>query len=233
MCNLKINVMELKKSKKTNLERKRILFFEYGLLVALAFALFAFEWGTEDQKAASLDLTKTTTYIPEEMVEITRPELPKIKPPVYVEEILVIDDSEPDIPMPDIDWGDVKENSAYKLELWEPAEERVKEPETFMIVEKMPIYNGGDISTFQKDLQQLVKYPQLAQDLGIQGKVTLQFVINESGKLSNPQVIQSEHQLLTDAVFEALKKTKKWKAGEQRGRKVNVSFTIPVFFRLN
>lgn len=233
MCNIKTKVMELKKSKKSNLERKRILFFEYGLVVALAIALFAFESGTEEQKKASIDLTSTTAYIPEEMVEITRPELPKIKPPVYIEEILVIDDSKPDIPLPNIDWGDVKEGSAYKIEYWEPKEERVEEPEIFMIVEKMPIYNDGDISTFQKDLQHLVKYPQLAQDLGIQGKVTLQFVVNESGELSNPQVIQSEHELLTEAVMEALKKTKKWKAGEQRGRKVKVSFTIPVFFRLN
>lgn len=233
MCNIKIKVMEQKKSNKSNLERKRILFFEYGLVVALAFALFAFEWGTAEKEPLTMNIVASADYIPEEMVEITRPEPQKVKPPVIIEEILVIEDSEPDIPLPNIDWGDVKENSAYNIHIFEPAEERVEEPEIFMIVEKMPSYDGGDVSKFQKDLQQLVKYPQLAQELGIQGKVTLQFVVDDKGKLTNPNVIQSEHQLLTDAVFEALQKTKKWRAGEQRGQKVNVSFTIPIFFRLN
>ncbi len=225
--------MEVKKSNKSNLEKKRILFFEYGLTVALAFALFAFEWGTNEQKASTIGFIASSDYVPEEMIEITRPEPPKIKPPVVIEDFLVIEDSEPDIPLPDIDWGDVDETSTYNLSIWEPKEERVEEPEIFIRVEKMPTYDGGNESQFQKHLQQLVKYPRQAQELNIQGKVILQFVVDEYGNLTNAHVIQSEHQLLTDAVLDALKKTKKWRAGEQRGRKVKVSFTIPIFFRLN
>ncbi len=224
--------METKKSNRSNLERKRTLFFEYGLMVALAFSLLAFESGSNKEPATNANYSDSKEYVPEEMIEITRPEPPRVKPPV-IDDIIILDNSVPDIPLPDIDWGDVKENTAIEFVPWEPAEERVEEPEIFIRVEKMPSYNGGDVNTFQKDLQKLVIYPEQAQELGIQGKVTLQFVIDESGKLTNVKVVQSEDQLLSDAVMTALSKTKKWKAGEQRGRKVKVSFTIPVFFRLD
>jgi periplasmic protein TonB len=229
--NIKHKVMETKKSIRSNLERKRTLFFEYGLIVALAFSLLAFESGANKEPATNFDYSANKEYVPEEMIEITRPEPPKVKPPV-IDDIIILDNSEPEFPQPDIDWGDVKENTVIDFVPWEPEEERVKEPEIFIKVEKMPKYNGGDVNTFQRDLQKLVEYPQQAQELGIQGKVILQFVVDENGKLTNAKVVQSEDKLLSDAVMKALSKTKKWKAGEQRGRKVKVTFTIPVFFRL-
>lgn len=230
--NIKHIVMETKKSNRSNLERKRTLFFEYGLMVALAFSLLAFESGSNKEPATNIDYSANTEYVPEEMVEITRPEPQKVKPPV-IEDIIILDNGQPDFPLPEIDWGDVKENTVIDFVPWEPAEEKAEELKIFVRVEKMPSYNGGDVNTFQKDLQHLVEYPQQAQELGIQGKVILQFVIDENGKLTNVKVVQSEDKLLSDAVMKALSKTKKWKAGEQRGRKVKVSFTIPVFFRLN
>ena len=112
-------------------------------------------------------------------------------------------------------------------------EDEVPDETPFIIVQNMPTYKGKDKSFFQKHLQTLVKYPAEAQDAGIGGKVYLQFVIDENGNIIREQIIKSPHPSLSEAVLAALEKTDTWKAGEQRGRKVKVSFTVPVFFKLN
>ncbi len=225
--------MVQKKSAKSNLENKRSLFFEYGMAVALACMLLAFEWGTNEQALKDLDFSGQEEFIPEEVVIITKPEPPKPKPPIIPDEVIVIDDDDPIIDEPDIDWGqDIDADDAFDLTFWEETDEPDAGPEIFVRVEKMPSYKGGDQSKFQKELQQLVKYPLKAQELDIQGNVIVKFVVNEEGQLVDPEILRSADDLLTDAVLIALKKTGKWKAGEQRGRKVKVTFTVPVFFRL-
>ncbi|MBN2487064.1 MAG: energy transducer TonB [Bacteroidales bacterium] len=225
--------MTTKKTNKTNLERKRLFFFEYGLLLILASLLVAFEWGnTKSDKDIYAGLIAGDDT-EEMLIPITRTEAEKQVAPVKPEEFIIIDDSEPDITDIDIDWeSEVGINEGIGLYIYEP-EEEVADPDIFIRVEKMPSYRGGTEADFQKHLQQLVKYPMEAQEMGIQGKVTLKFVVNENGNITDPQIIQTANDLLSTAVMEALKKTDKWKPGEQRGRKVKVCFNVPVFFRLN
>lgn len=226
--------MTPKKSKQTNLENKRTVFFEYGIVLVLSFLLFAFEWGNElNEKDIYANLLQGEK-IEEDFTEITRPEVEKPVVPVTPEVFLIIDDTEPDIEDINIDWGsEIGTNDGVDLTFYDNDEEEVEEPDFFVIVEKMPTYNGGTQADFQRHLQQLVKYPEEAQEMNIQGKVTIKFIVDETGTLVNPEIVQSADELLSNAVLTALKKTNKWKAGEQRGRKVRVCFNVPVFFKLN
>ena len=225
--------MTPKKTNQTNLEKKTTLFFEYGIVLVLSFLLVAFEWGnnkTDDDIYTNLFGNDNSEI---DIIPITRPEIEKPVVPIKPEEFIIIDNSEPEIDDGNIDWGsEIGASEGYELSFYDTRDEP-EEPDFFVKVEKMPSYNGGTEADFQRHLQQLVKYPEEAQELGIQGKVIVKFIIDESGKLTHPEILQSADDLLSNAVLEALKKTDRWKAGEQRGRKVKVCFNIPVFFKLN
>ena len=96
----------------------------------------------------------------------------------------------------------------------------------------MPTYKKGDKSAFQQHLQKLVRYPVEALEANIQGKVFIQFIVDENGNIIREKIIKSPHPSLSEAVLIALKKTSKWQPGEQWGKKVKVTFTIPVNFVL-
>lgn len=222
-----------KKSSRANLEKRRVVFFEYGIVLILAFLLFAFESGNTYKESDLYTDLRLGDNVEEEIIPLTMPKEQKPIVPIKPEEFIIIDNNDPEIDNIEIDWGsEIDINEGLELTFYETEEEE-SEPEIFVIVEKMPTYKGGTEADFQKHLQQLVKYPSEAQEMGIEGKVSLTFIVDETGTLTSPKVVQSAHELLSDAVLSALKKTDKWKAGEQRGRKVKVCFTVPIFFRLN
>jgi protein TonB len=96
----------------------------------------------------------------------------------------------------------------------------------FIVVEQMPEPIGG-IAAVQK----LVKYPEMARRAGIEGRVTIQFVVSETGEIENPVVMRGIGGGCDEAALEAVKKAK-FTPGMQRGRPVRVQFSLPIFFRL-
>ena len=116
-----------------------------------------------------------------------------------------------------------------------PAEvvEEVEEEEVvFKVVETMPEFPGGQ-QALMKYLATNVKYPVIALENGIQGRVVCQFVVEKDGKPSNIQVVRSsgEPSLDKEAV-RVISTMPKWKPGKQRGKPVRVTYTIPVNFRI-
>lgn len=223
--------MTPKKSEKSNLEKKTTLFFQMGLVVAMAGLLVAFESGTGylDNTMVTID---STPFEDTDITQVTRPEVEKPKPPVVIEEIVVIEDELPDVEIPDDAFlSDIDVNGAIDLYFIEEDDDVVDDV-PFVRVEQMPSYMGGDENKFQKHLQQLVVYPTQAIELGIQGRVLVNFVIDRQGKLTRATIFRSPDELLSNAVIEAIGQTKKWKPGEQRNIKVPVQFTIPVYFKL-
>ena len=96
----------------------------------------------------------------------------------------------------------------------------------FIVVEQMPEPIGG-IAAVQK----LVKYPEMARRAGIEGRVTIQFVVSETGEIENPVVMRGIGGGCDEAALEAVKKAK-FTPGMQRGRPVRVQFSLPIYFRL-
>ncbi|MBV5281190.1 MAG: energy transducer TonB [Paludibacter sp.] len=99
------------------------------------------------------------------------------------------------------------------------------------VVEKMPEYPGGD-QALMEFLSKHIKYPTVAQESRIQGKVILGFVVSKSGKVEDVQILRSLDPNLDKEALRVVKLLGYWKPGEQGGKKVSVRYTLPVVFRL-
>ena len=107
-----------------------------------------------------------------------------------------------------------------------PPEPEPQEPEIFEVVEQAPQLVGGIAG-----LQQRVEYPEMARRAGVEGKVFVQFVVDERGQVSGATCVRSPNDLLCDAAIKAVQESQ-FQPGMQRGRPVKVRFTLPVDFKL-
>lgn len=105
------------------------------------------------------------------------------------------------------------------------------EVEPFIIAEKMPSFQGGDLNTFRTWVQERIQYPAEAAKQNIQGRVVVSFEIKTDGSLADLKVLQSPDKLLSDEACRVIESSPKWTPGEQRGQKVTVKYTLPVDFR--
>ena len=108
----------------------------------------------------------------------------------------------------------------------------IKGPGVFTIVEKMPEYPGG-LKAMYKYLSKHVKYPPMAREAGIEGTVTLSFIINEDGQINDIKVLRDIGGGCGAEAVRVVKNMPAWSPGEQRGKKVKVRFTLPINFELD
>lgn len=102
---------------------------------------------------------------------------------------------------------------------------------TFTVVEKMPQFPGGDRELL-KFIGSSIKYPVLAQENNIQGRVVISFIVNTDGTVVEPEVIRRIDPSLDAEALRVVKNFPKWNPGEQRGKPVRVKYTVPIQFRL-
>ena len=229
--------MEVKKSPKADLENKKLLFREIGLVAVLAIVLLAFEWSTKD-KPEMMDLTQEAVAVEEEIIPITQeqqelpPEMPKI--PVLSDVIDIVDD---DIKVNDDLIISLEDNSNVGVEILdyhaEVVEEVVEEEAIpFALVEEKPKFQGGDANTFSKWVNSKLVYPEIAKENGVQVRVTLQFTVNTDGSVSNVTVLRGVDPSLDKEAVRIVSSSPKWEPGRQRERPVKVTYTFPVIFQL-
>lgn len=108
-----------------------------------------------------------------------------------------------------------------------PEEEEDDEPEIFQVVEDMPEPVGGMQAIYEN-----IRYPDVARRVGIEGRVIIQFMVDENGEVRNPQVIRGIGGGCDEAAIAAIQAVE-WTPGRQRGRAVKVQFQLPIMFRLN
>ena len=101
----------------------------------------------------------------------------------------------------------------------------------FQVVETMPTFPGGDQALF-KFLSDNIRYPVIAQENGIQGRVICQFVVNRDGSIVDVEVVRSVDPSLDREAIRVIRSMPNWKPGMQRGKAVRVKYTLPVNFRL-
>jgi len=224
--------MEIKKSPKANLEDKRLTGLLLGLVVVLAVLFVAFEWSQRDVK---IDLSNVTRdVITEEEMEITiqeeKPAPPPPPAPTMSEELKIIE-NDADVEETVIESSE-ETGEAVEIKEVEVIEEPEPEEQTvFVVVEKMPEFPGG-MGACLKYLGQNIKYPTIAQENGIQGRVVVQFIVNKDGSIVNPVVVRSVDPYLDKEALRVIKSMPKWTPGKQRGKAVRVKYTVPVTFRL-
>lgn len=110
--------------------------------------------------------------------------------------------------------------------------EKPKEPEIFISVEQMPQFKGGT-SEMYRFIADNLKYPVIAQQNGIQGRVTVRFVVLESGAISDVQVLRGIDAACDKEAMRVVKSMPDWFPGKQNGKEVKVYFTLPIVFKLN
>ena len=102
----------------------------------------------------------------------------------------------------------------------------------FDVVEVMPQYPGGQIAML-KYIMENIKYPEQAMKEGIQGRVTVSFIVEKDGSISNVKPVLSVHPLLNKEAVRVVESMPKWSPGKQNGKPVRVRFNVPVMFKLN
>lgn len=220
--------MTPKKSEKANLEKSRIIFLQIGLVITLSFLIFAFEWKSERQIH---DLgTLTTGIVEEEFIPITRTEEvkpPQPKPPTVTEVINIVDD---DIDIEDeLEIETTEATESTEIVVQELKEEDDTEDTPFVIVEDMPIFKKGTVTSYIADN---IKYPPLCIENNIQGRVFVQYVVNEKGKVTDVKIMRGVDPLLDKEAKRVVEGMPDYIPGKQRGKCVKVSFVVPVNFVL-
>ncbi len=110
------------------------------------------------------------------------------------------------------------------------AEEKVEE-KVFDVVEQMPQFPGGDAELF-KFLSENIKYPTIAEENGVQGRVIVTFVVETDGSITDVKVVRSVDPSLDREASRVVKAMPNWIPGKQNGQAVRVKYTVPVTFRL-
>jgi len=227
--------MDLKKSIKADLENKRNVFLMLGLVVALGVTLLAFEWTSKPSKADSLGSIQSQE-VEEEIIPITREQEikppPPPPPPKVVEVLNIVED---DVEIEDeleIEDSEADDETVIDVAPVISAEEEEEETaEVFFIVEDMPEFPGGELALRQYIAKQ-IKYPVIAQENGIQGKVYVTFVVSKDGSITNAGIARGVDPSLDKEALRVVNRLPRWKPGKQRGKAVNVSYTVPINFVL-
>lgn len=216
--------MEPKKNPEISLEKKKGLFFQIGLVVTLVIVLGAFEWKSYEKVDYNLGQLNLDD-LEEEIIPITKQEKNPPPPPPPSEVIVIVEDKVEIVDEAKIETTESDEKVAIEIE--EESDE-----EFFMVVENMPEFPGGDAG-LMKYIQNNVKYPPIANEYNITGKVYVSFIVDKSGSVTDVKIVRGVDKSLDAEAVRVVKSLPKYKPGKQRGNAVRVMFTIPINFTLN
>ncbi|MCR5050959.1 MAG: energy transducer TonB [Paludibacteraceae bacterium] len=225
--------MQLKKSEQASLENNKIVYVLMGFVFVLSLCYVALEW--TEREVTKYEVTDTDFLIEEEIdIQQTTQETPPPPPPPQVQEVEVLNVVEDDKEVESIEVN-TEDDKEVEVVIAAPVEAPVEEEEeevVFVVVESMPEFPGGQQALF-KYLSENVKYPVIAQENGIQGRVICQFVVNKDGSIVEVEVVRSGGDPSLDKeAIRVIKSMPKWKPGKQRGKAVRVKYTVPVNFKL-
>jgi periplasmic protein TonB len=230
--------MEIKKTPKADLENKKLLFREIGLMISLAAVLVAFEWSSKDKESSTIQAGPQAA-VEVENVPITQQETPpppeNIREPV-VSDVLQIVNNDIKVASTILNTEDVKgvgvDIKDYVVTQAAPEEASEDDVIPFAIVEEKPKFQGGDQNDFTKWVFAHIDYPEIAKENGVQGRVTLQFTVDTDGSVKNVSVLRGVDASLDKEAVRVVSNSPKWTPGRQRNKNVKVRYTFPVIFQL-
>ncbi len=236
--------MEIKKSKKADLEGQKGTGLLIGYIIALSAMFAAFEWTTREHIETEPVVYAAYAAMEEEVVPITQPIFQAAPPPPaeapQVAEILDIVDDDTEIEEETIESsestteaisGPVAQHTGPVATGPMVTEEESDEGTVFQVVEQMPEFPGG-MEALMKYLSKNIKYPNIALDNGIQGRVLVSFTVNKDGSIVDPEIMKSVDPSLDKEAIRVISSMPKWNPGKQRGKPVRVKYTVPVAFRI-
>jgi protein TonB len=229
-----VREMEQKKTPKADLESKKPLFIEIGLVFTLGITLMAFEWKTYDLDVND-GMQRAVVAIEEDMIIQTDQNTPPPPPPppaqITTEIEIVTDDKEV---AQDFDFNAEADEKTVVEEYVAPSivvEEEEEEKQIFIIVEESAGYPGGEEGR-QKFLQDNLRYPAIARESGIQGTIYITFVVERDGSLTDIKILRGIGGGCDEEAMRVVKLMPKWAPGKQRGKAVRTQFNMPIKFTL-
>ena len=209
------------------------MFMQIGMIITLLIAWLAFEHKSYDKREIDPSLLNREVTIDEEMVEITKQDEQKPQPMEVPKQTTQLEIVQDDVEVEDIEINAEVEQNEVLEEYVAPevVEEEVVEQEIFKIVEEMPAFPGGEAKLMEY-VAKNVKYPQIARETGVQGRVYVNFVVEPDGSVSNVSVLRGIGGGCDEEAIRVVKSMPKWKPGKQRGKAVRVSYMLPVNFKL-
>ncbi len=228
--------MQLKKSNRANLENRRSIFFQIGLIITLTFIIIAFEWGTSETKLVKLPVIDDPDY-ESDLVDIpsTHENTKKSEPPIPNIRLNITKDYEG--PDTEIDIPDLTADQTTRInidELWKDnTEKSINEPDIFYTVEEMPRFKNGDYKKFRQYVVSNIKFPSEAAELGLSGILKVQFVVDEKGEIVDAKITRGIDPIIDNIVLDIITNSPKWTPGKQRNKPVKVKFSMNFRFELH
>jgi len=218
--------MTQRKKPEANLRKYYTVFLQSGLVATLGIFIVAVNLDlqpgeTEEYRAEEQELIEMEEIIQTQHIE-TPPPPPRPPVPEAVPDDEIIEDVDFDI--------DAEMRLDGPMDLPPPPQEDEEdEPEEdfFTVVEQMPELIGG-----LEDLQRSIRYPEAARRAGIEGRVFVQFIVNEQGEVEDPQVIRGIGGGADEEALRAIRDAQ-FRPGMQRGRPVRVQYSLPIVFQLS
>ena len=233
--------MEPKKNPKADLTKNSSLYFVLGLAIVLFVTWQGLEWKKYDKNEV-FNYTMNVDELDEEDIPITEQIKTPPPPPPAPEVIEVVEDEE-EIEETVIESTETdQEEEIVEVEEVEVAEEEIDVDVPFAVIEDVPIFPGCESvpknkkrQCFQQKMQEHIRknfrYPEIAQEMGVQGRVNVVFTIDKDGSITNIRMRGPDKNLEAEAL-RIIKKLPKMTPGKQRGRAVRVPFSIPITFKL-
>jgi protein TonB len=235
--------MQPKKSEKADLSKNSSLYFVIGLSLILLISWQAIEWRTYE-KVYAYEALNVEDEDDEEIPiteQLKTPPPPPPPPPPAPEVIEVVEDEE-EVEETVIESTETNEDEIIEVEEVEIEEEFDDVDVPFAVIEDVPIFPGCEKvakserrNCFQEQMNKHIRknfrYPEIAQEMGIQGRVYVNFIISKDGSISNIRMRGPDKNLEKEAQ-RIISKLPNMTPGKQRGRAVRVPFSIPITFRL-
>ena len=236
--------MQPKKNQKADLSKNSSLYFVIGLSVILFISWQAIEWKTYDRSLYDYEALNVEDDDDEEIPiteQLKTPPPPPPPPPPAPEVIEVVEDEE-EVEETVIESTETNEDEIIEVEEVEieEVEEDIDVP--FAVIEDVPIFPGCEKVSkdkrrdcFQEQMNNHIRknfrYPEIAQEMGIQGRVYVNFIIDKDGSITNIRMRGPDQNLEKEAQ-RIISRLPSMTPGKQRGRPVRVPFSIPITFRL-
>lgn len=231
--------MEAKKSEKADLEKKKFLFTEIGLVSILALVLVAFNLRSSDQKESAFKAEIVSNVMEEDIIqtEEDKPDEPEPEPeqpePEVTTELEVVDnDAETTHELGVVDAGDNADRVQEEVHIEVTQDVEVEEEEIWVFVEEDPAFPGGDEALYAY-IGNNIKYPDLARDNNIEGTVVIKFVVEKDGSISRATILSEIGGGCGKEALRVVNSMPKWKPGKQGGKAVRTEFMVPIQFELH
>lgn len=238
--------MKPKKNPDVDPKRNSFLYFQVGLVSVLLFSYLAIELKTYDKEVKAVTMAIDDAFLDEEVPmtqHLNTPPPPPPPPPPAAPEVIKIVENNKVVEETKMQTTETNQKEIVKVAQVVEVEDEVEVDVPFSVIEDVPLFPGCEKVSkdqqrdcFNQKIQEHIKknfqYPEVAQEMGIQGRVNVMFTIDKDGSITNVKMRGPDANLEKEAA-RIVSKLPRMIPGKQRGKPVRVPFSVPITFRLN